>query len=234
MSLLSVCQAVAGDSGFGVPSTIVGNLDETARMLLSLANKSGRKLARMSWQALQKEYTFTTVISTASYALPTDYGVITNDTVWDRTNYWQLRGSLSPEAWQWYKSGIQTSTPRSRFRLKGGLIYIDPTPTTSTTTLVIEYLSSYWVGLAATPTVGAKTSFTLDTDVSLIDEYLLELDLTWRFLERKGLAYAEAKKEAEDMIDQAIGADVPQNTVNMANSNELWPPLPTTPRTGYS
>jgi hypothetical protein len=233
VTLLSVCTAVAGDCGFGVPTTIVGNQDETAVMLLALINKSGRKLARMSWQALQKEYTFTTVNGTPSYALPTDYGAFQDDTAWDRTNYWQMRGSLSPEAWQWYKSGIQTSTPRSRFRVKSGLIYIDPTPT-ATNTMVVEYLSNYWVGVAAAPTVGAKSSFTLDTDVSLIDEYLLELDLTWRFLERKGLAYQEAKKEAEDMIDQAIGADVPQNTVNMANSNELWPPLPTTPRTGYS
>jgi hypothetical protein len=233
MSLLTICQNVAADCGFGAPSTIVGNLDSTAKMLLALINKSGKALARKPWQVLQKEYTFTTVNGTPSYALPTDYGWFQNDTCWDRTNYWQQRGSLSAEAWQWYKSGTQTTTPRTRFRVYGGLIFIDPTPT-SANNFVVEYLSSYWVAPTATPTVGTKASFTLDTDVSLIDEYLIELDLTWRFLERKGLAYLEAKKEADDQIDSAMGADVPNNTVNQRGSQIPWPPLPTVPVTGYS
>lgn len=233
MTLLSICQAVAGDCGFTVPGTIVGNLDATAVMLLRLINKSGRALARKPWQALQKEYTFATVIADPDYALPSDYGWFVNDTCWDRSNYWQQRGSLSAEAWQWYKSGTQTTTPRTRYRVKGGLLFIDPTPT-AIANFVIEYVSKYWVATAAAPTVGAQDAFAADTDVSLIDEYLLELDLTWRFLERKGLAYLEAKNEAETQIDLRMAHDVPGITVNMAGNYEPWPPLPTVPATGYS
>lgn len=230
MSLLSIAQAVAGDCGFTVPSTIIGNSDDTARMLLSLANKAGKSLARKPWQALQKEYTFATVASTASYSLPSDYGWIQNDTAWDRSNYWQLRGSLSAQMWQAYKSGIQSTTPRTRFRIKGGLLFLDPTPS-SIVSMVFEYVSNAWV---FDGTATYYSAFQADANTSLIDEYLLELDLTWRFLERKGLAYAEAKDEAERQIELAVGHDTPANSVNFADSISVWPPLPSLPVTGYS
>lgn len=230
MSLLTLCQAVAKDAGFAVPNTIVGNTDDTAAMLLALANKSGKNLAGYAWQALQKEYDFSTVASTATYALPSDYGFIQNDTVWDRTNLWDIRGSLSAEEWQVYKSGITSATPRSRFRIKQNLIYIDPTPS-AVVAVAMEYVSNAWAW------DGAATyadNFVTDAYVPLIDDYLIELDVTWRFLERKGLAYAEAKAEAEDEIWYALGVDEPKNTTNLAGQQLPWPPLPTLPSTGYS
>lgn len=234
MSLLTICQAAASSSGFSVPLVIVGNNDATAVLLLSLINKSGKALARKPWQVLQKEYAFSTVVSQSDYTLPADYGWFQNDTCWDRSNYWQLRGSLSPQEWQVYKSGIQTTTPRNRFRVKGNLLVIDPTPS-AIASMVIEYVSDLWVATSGAPTVGAQDAFAADTDVSLIDEYLLELDLTWRFLERKGLAYLEAKNEAMSEIDKAFAHNAPSNTVNMAgNYDAVWPPLPTVPVTGYS
>lgn len=230
MSLLTICQSVARDCGFSVPSTIIGNGDDTAAMLLALANKSGKSLAGYSWQALQKEYTFPTVASTASYAIPADYGWIENDTVWDRTNLWAMRGSLSPQEWQVYKSGISSTTPRSRFRVKGNLIFIDPTPS-AVVTVALEYVSDKWAWDGAAT---YANNFVTDAYLSLIDEFLIELDVSWRFLERKGLAYAEAKADAEEQIWLALGQDQPHNSVNLGQSDMPWPPLPSLPVTGYS
>jgi hypothetical protein len=230
MTLLSICQSAAGAAGFAVPSTIIGNTDATAVLLLRLLNKGGKNFARKPWQALQKEYTFSLVNGTASYAFPSDLGFFQNETAWDRTQFWQMRGSLSPEQWQIYKSGITSTTPRPRFRIKGGLIFFDPTPT-STDSIVIEYVSKNWV------TDGSSffNQFSADTQTSLIDEDLLELDLTWRFLERKGLAYAEAKDEADRRFENLLGRDVPKNSINVGMTGELvWPPLPQVPSTGYS
>ncbi|MGC3959570.1 MAG: hypothetical protein QM813_16970 [Verrucomicrobiota bacterium] len=229
MTLLSVCQAVAGNAGFAVPSTIVGNTDDTAVILLRLANRAGMTLARKPWSELQTEYAFSTVASTASYALPSDYGWFINDTAWDRTNYWNIRGSLSPQMWQIYKSGLAAASPRSRFRVKLGRLYIDPTPS-STVSMVIEYVSNKWV----TDGVTTYTSYTADSQTSIFDEYAIELDLTWRFLARKGLAYAEEKAEAEREIDKIIGRNTPSNSMNMAGVRTPWPPMPTVPITGYS
>lgn len=230
MTCLSICQAACGAAGFAVPSTIIGNTDNTAVMLLRLLNKSGKQRAKYPWQALQKEYTFNLVNGTATYAFPSDLGFFENETFWDRTQFWNLRGSLSPQEWQIYKSGIQSTTPRQRFRIKGNLINIDPTPTT-TDSVVIEYVSSKW----ATDGSSFFTSFTSDTQTSLIDEDLLELDLTWRFLERKGLAYAEARDEADRFAEKLLARDIPKKAIDLGAPNSaIWPPLPTLPVTGYS
>jgi hypothetical protein len=190
-------------------------------MLLRLANRAGQSLARKPWSELQAEHTFTTVASTASYALPSDYGWYVNDTAWDRTNYWQMRGSLSPQEWQRYKSGISTSTPRHRFRVRNGLLYIDPTPT-SAISMVIEYVSDEW----ATDGTVNYTAYTADAQRSRFDEYAIELDLTWRFLGRKGLAYAEEKLEAEKEVEKIVGRNTPSSSFSMASNSGSWPPTP--------
>lgn len=228
MTLLTVCQAVAQDAGFDSPASIVGNTDETAIQLLALANKAGEIIARKPWQNLQNEYTFTTEADEPEYDLPTGYRSFINDTAWDRTNYWTLRGSLSPQEWQARKSGVFPQSPRSRFRLKGNLIVIDPTPS-SALDLVIEYLDNRWVDSDG----NRFATFQADGDTVRFDEFLLRLDLTWRFLARKGLAYAEEKKEAEDQIELAIGRDTPSVPANLAGERTIWPPLPTVPVTGY-
>lgn len=228
MTLLTVCRAVAQDSGFDAPSSIVGNLDETAVRLLSLANKSGRVLARKPWQSLQTEYPFATQVGVPSYALPTDYSWFVNDTAWNRSDYWQLRGSLSPQEWQARKSGVMAQSPRSRFRIKGNQFFVDPTPT-AVLNMVIEYVSSAYVQSV----VNRFTEFQTDADTVLFDEFLLQLDLTWRFLARQGLAYAEEKEEAERQAELAMARDVPAVATNLAGERTAWPPLPTVPRTGY-
>lgn len=229
MSLLTICQAAAGACGFAAPNTIVGSSDDTAILLLRLLNKGGKKLAWKPWEILQKEYTFATVATQATYAFPSDLKYFLDYTAWDRSQFWALRGSLSPSEWQRYKSGTQTTTPRTRFRIKAGAIYLDPTPG-GVDNLVIEYISNGWV------TNGSAffTAFTADTQTSLIDEDLLELDLTWRFLERKGLAYAEAKNEFDVVYESTFGRDVPKIPVNAGIDYEIWPPLPTLPSTGYT
>lgn len=234
MSLLTLAQNVAKEAGFASPSTVVGNTDDTALMLLALANRAGKVLARKPWQTLQKEYTFNLVAAQASYAFPSDLGYFQDYTIWDRTQFWALRGSLSAQDWQAYKSGLQSTTPRQRFRIKAGALYIDPTPS-STDSMVIEYVSKFWVAPTATPTVGTKTAFTVDTDVSLIDEDTIEMETLWRFLARKGLAYAEEKDQAERYIADLFGNDAPHQPLNFGGDNEYpWPPLPTLPVTGYS
>ena len=210
MSLLSVCRAVCYETGFGEPATIIGNTDETALQLRTLADRSGKALARKPWEVLQKEHTFTTVASTETYAKPADYGFYQNDTAWDRTNYWATRGSLSPQEWQRAKSGLG-SVIRPRFRIKGGLIYIDPIPS-SANSMVIEYVSKNWVDNSG----GPLSAFAADDDDVFFDEFIFQLDLTWRLLNRKGLAYAEEKAEAEAQIALAMAHDTPSPMLNQA------------------
>jgi hypothetical protein len=234
LSLLSIIQNVAKEAGFSAPGSVIGNTDDTAVMLLALVNRAGKMLARRPWARLQSEYTFNLVNAQAAYAFPADLGMFLDYTFWNRTQYWSMRGSLSPQQWQAYKSGVNSTTPRQRFRVKAGSIYIDPTPST-TDSCVIEYCSKYWVAATATPTVGSKTEFSVDTDVSILDEVAIEMDTLWRFLNRKGLAYAEEKDQAERYIEDAFGSETPCSPMSFSGDDLTpWPPLPTLPVTGYS
>jgi len=106
VSLLEICQHVADNIGIDRPSMIVGNNQPSARRLLEQARRTGREIAeRANWVALVQEHVFT-ADGTSVYTLPADFRSMINDTLWDRTRYWQMRGALSPQQWQMYKSSI--------------------------------------------------------------------------------------------------------------------------------
>lgn len=217
MSLLTVAQAVAEEVGLPAPASVIGNTDKTAKQLLRLINRVGTLLAKKNWTVLQKEHTFSTVNGTASYSLPTDYDRLLDNTVWDRDQYWSLRGPLSPSQWQVFKSGlVANSTVRSRFRIKPDTrvnkFFIDPTPS-SALDYVFEYGSTQWVKDTENST--GKTAYAVDTDVSLIDESLIELGAIWRFLSRKGFAYAEEKEDFDREVERAFAEDGGAVTLNL-------------------
>ena len=52
-----------------------------------------------------------------------------------------------------------------------------------------------------------EESFQADSDVGVLDEYLIYLEAKWRLLNRMGLPYQEEKAEARQVIDNAIARD---------------------------
>ncbi len=209
MSLLTVAQAVAEEVGLPAPSVVASSSNKTAKQLFRLINRAGKLLAKKDWTILQKEHTFATVDGTASYDLPSDYARMLGGTVWNRDSYWQQRGPLSAKEWQVKKSALVASASlRQNFRVKPDTrvnkFFIDPTPSAAED-CVFEYVSTDWV--KTTNNSDGKAAYSLDTDISLIDEELLELEAIWRFLSRKGFAYAEEKEEAVRAIDMAFASD---------------------------
>lgn len=143
-----------------------------------------------------------------AYNLPADLAYLIVQTEWDRNFRWQLLGPLDAQEWQVIKSGISPVGPRMRFRIMQGQFYINPVGSASTVytdNIVYEYVSNQWVGVAATPTVGAQTAYLLDTDVSLINEDLLTLSLKWRFLRAKGLDWETYEAEYKAKKDKITG-----------------------------
>lgn len=90
------------------------------------------------------------VFSKQAYDLPHDFNQHINRTQWDRTKRWELEGPISPQEWQFRKSGIIASSVRRRYRVKGletDKLFIDYPPAESDNgaTLVFEYYSTNWV-----------------------------------------------------------------------------------------
>lgn len=220
MSLLTMCQHVARITPVEVPTVIVGNTDKTASLLLACAQEEGEALNRRPekyWTIMVREHTFATSDGTATYSLPSDFRYLVDGTVWDRSNYWDMRGPLTPQEWQQYKSSVlgSTVTTRKRYRLRyvtSSVVFaIDPTPTASEN-CVFEYVSTNWCKSSGGT---GQSSWAADTDTGVLDEYLMRLGIRWRFLERLGLDFDSAYQEYEREVNSALGRDAGARVLNL-------------------
>lgn len=137
----------------------------------------------------------------SDYELPGDFERPIDNTFWDRTRYWQMRGPMSPQQWQVYRSSvIGRASVERRYRFRsvyapGGLtiggggggvgtgttgaqagfrkyISIDPIPLDNGANLVFEYVSNGWCQGTSGVTAGVpQNRWTADTDVG-IDEQM--------------------------------------------------------------
>lgn len=205
LTLLQMVTQAAAEIGQTAPSFIAGNTDTTAVQMLALAQREGTECGKMAgpwggWPQLRGEYVFTTTPAVASYSWPVDFQYLIPQTGWDRTFKWQLLGPLSAQEWQVLKSGISISGPRSRYRIIGSKIFIDPTPTASDT-LVFEYYSSNWCqsNLAV-----SQSRWAADTDTYALNDDLMVQGLKWRFLRAKGLDYGEEHELWERAVNTEL------------------------------
>lgn len=190
----------------------MGSSDPQVRQLLRIANRVGDIIYKAhDWAILQRLHEFTTASGTAEYALPSDFGRFINDTAWDSTNYWEMRGPLTPEQWAVQKYAIiATSNFRKRWRLKRtasgntATVFIDPTPTSSDD-LVYEYVSNGWVIKNSDSSV--TNAWVADADTTMFDEFLFEQGMIWRWGARKGMDVSIDLPDFENELEKAIARD---------------------------
>lgn len=179
------------------------------------------------------QYTF----GQSDYPLPGTFERVVDNTVWDRSRYWQMRGPQSPQQWQLYKSSIisQASIQR-RFRFRniaGTMVFsIDPVPTDNGSPLVFEYVSNGWCQSANGV---AQNSWQADTDTGILQEYLLMLGTRWRVLRRLGFSYSEELDEYEKELSKAKASDGGAAVLSLVpiSSFYLLNPLNNIPETGF-
>lgn len=225
MSLLQIVADACDLIGIPRPGSVASSADQTARQLMTLATRSGRSLMkRHDWTALQTEATWATKVGedqgTVESLMP-GFDRLINRTGWNRTNDWPLGGPVSPQYWQQLEALTELG-PSFSFRIRGGRLRLIPAPTSTGATIGIEYVTRYWLTDATGAT--GRDRWLMDTDVSLLDEDLLTVDLVWRFKQAKGFDYEADQAAAERMILDAISRDGSRRTLDMANASE--PGLP--------
>lgn len=147
MTILALAQQAARRLQITAPSSLVGSANNQYILLLAMINQAAQDLAATyPWPELEMEHTFTLSDGVDSYALAGDFDRIRMETLWNRDEEWPLLGPLDAVEWQQYKSGLITSFPRQRFRIKGRTdtqFFLDPTPdsTSAGQTCAYEYLS---------------------------------------------------------------------------------------------
>lgn len=229
MSLLTLIQTVTDRLALNRLTTVIGNADKQARLLLALANEEGRDLGvRGSWQALVKEQTFTTVATESQGAMTTiitdnDFHHILNNVMWNRSNNQPIFGSITPQLWQRLKSNLVTG-PYPRFRVRGGTLRFIPIPAASQT-VAFEYVSTWWA--SKSDATAFYAAWNADTDIGLLDEKIMADGIRWRFLREKGMDYSEEFSAYERLVGDALSRDGGKMDINMGGQgyNPLDPPM---------
>lgn len=157
----------------------------------------------------------------SDYILPADFQRPIDGSLWDRSRYWQMRGPMSPQEWQLFKSsliGKASIQRRFRFRRIAGQtrFSIDPVPTDNGSIMVFEYVSSAWCQSAA---LAPQTSWQADDDTGLLEEYLIELGTRWRMLRRLGMSYNEELDEYDREVSKALAHDGGAAVLSLVRDN---------------
>lgn len=207
MSLLSIIQGVCGRLSLAQPPAVVGSTDSQVLQLLALAQEEGKALARRyPWQALTEEQTFvTTATAVQATAVPADFDRFVPNSVFNRTTRRGVLGPITPQQWQAIMAQPVSSKVYLAFRRRTGQYLIIPTPPAGQT-IAYEYLSVNWVLGGASQTTPAA-AYAADTDLSYLSEELITLGVRWRFLQAKGLDYAEAMNTYERELEKAMARD---------------------------
>lgn len=216
MSLLTCVQSFCERTSLNVPTTVMGSTDNQVTQIRALLEEIGNDMAsRGSWQGLTFEATHTSLAAESQGAIATiasnGFRYIKNQTIWDRTNRLPIWGPLDAQEWQARKALAPTG-PRYQFRIRGGLLIINPVPVAGYS-WYFEYISKNWI-LGADGTT-YKSLFTLDTDTVLLPETVLMMGLRWSWKKEKGLDYAEDMRTYEMQLKDSLGRDGGKEVLRM-------------------
>jgi hypothetical protein len=221
---LSIVQAITGRLSLTVPNQAVGNTDQQITTILALCNEEGQELAaRHEWTGLQTESTFTTLAAENQGAMETiapGLGYVINDTIWNRTLRRPVYGPKSAQGWQQNKA-FAINGPWSNFRIKGGSLFMYPTPVAGQT-CVFEYTTRNWC--SDSTGVTGREEWGADTDIPRLEWNLLVLGTIWRWKKLKGFEYAEDFNTYERRCMDAMGKDGSKDWLSLSNTKyDIFP-----------
>lgn len=184
--------------------------DSNILQLLRLLRSGGRDLTKhRDWHHLQKEFTFSTVVGTNAYALPSDYRSIVDDSEWNRTAQRRL-GLVSGQEWQALAARSVANTLTLWFRIWQGQLFLkDPA---DAQTIAFEYQSSSWVkpNGQQSPTSETPTAF---DDVVCFSSSLAVTRLKRDFRRNKKQESQSEEEDYQAALNDAENEDAQGKTI---------------------
>lgn len=207
MTVIQTIQQAMTEVGLPKPTSVISNTEVTVQQFLALLNRCGNEMVvGYPWEQLVKTWTVPVVAGQASYSLPDDWNYFIDQTQWDQTNHWPLLGPKSAQEWQQLKSGVISSGPRMRYRIVGARFEIFPTPGTPPPVITMEYVTVNWLMDSGNPTL-LYYAPAHDSDVILLDPWVVVAFLKMKFKEEKGLDTTAAQKDFSVAWSSRIGKD---------------------------
>lgn len=229
MALFQTAQQIvnnaAAETGLTAVADVWGSSDPAFIQLRTLLGTAGMELLLLhQWQRMIKLKTITTVVppDTGNYDLPDDFLYMIDQTGWSPTNAGTglpLGGPLSEQDWTYLvNTNLAASTIYVSFKISQGLFQVLPSPPATGIVINFEYVSRWWVAATALPTVLAKDSPTVNTDIIMFEPILITKFLKLRYLEAKGFDTTAAVGQFLTMFQAYTGKDVSAPVLNMARS----------------
>jgi hypothetical protein len=225
MTMLSVVQDFCEQNNLPSPTTVLGTSDKQVAQIKGLLQAEGNDLSRRgAWEGLLNEAAHTTLNQEDQGAMttiaPNGFNYIVNQTIWDRTDILPVLGPMDSREWQALKA-VTLVGPRYRFRIRGGRLITNPIPAAGHDWR-FEYVSKNWIKNGIT----FKDRFTLDTDEILLPYTVVLSGLTWRWLKKKGLDYAEEFRTYEMQKKDALGRDGGKEVLHADDSYGIKSAMP--------
>jgi hypothetical protein len=183
----NVVRQVALESGLvlapGVdPST---SSDANIQRLWTILRSAGNELLRMhKWQDKMLIYAFTTGVGDVGrYDLPADYDSFVDQTGWQQSYFWPLRGPYSAQMWQrvvnYPTTGIYVA-----FRIQNNALWLWPQPPPANIGITFMYRTRGWVTDGTSGVL--KDHCDTGADIVNFDWLLITRYLKLKFLEAIG------------------------------------------------
>lgn len=204
MTAIQVAQKVALKVGLAVPSVLFSDTGRTAQELASLMNECATDIAdSFDWQALKKTHTITGDGALIGHPLPTDYErMLKTANVWSSPYLWGMEHVTDTDRWLEYL--VLPYRPVSgAWTIYESLFQILP-ELPDQQTAQFYYISNQIVR----PSSGLnKVEFSSDDDTFVLSEKLLQLCLTWRWLAKTGMNYAEPLEDYNQELSKQMDKD---------------------------
>jgi hypothetical protein len=221
MSVLTVIQRHCQLHALAIPTSVVSSTDTQVVQLLAVLQEALDQMvleSKFQVRTLECLHTLTAAEDQGSIATiaGNGYQAANFETFFDRTMKRPLYGPLNDTEWQEIKA-LPNPGPFYKFRIRGGNLLINPTPTAPLSQIAFEFMSSWAItSSAGTP----KQLITDDGDGFAFPETMVRQWLKFMWKHTKGLPYQADEKKAYDLLNNYIATDKVKRRINVAYPDE--------------
>ena len=218
-TILEICREVADLAAVRRPNDLFNTSSQQENVFLSIAKSSLDSMLRYGdWQELTKEGEFYTVDGKKQYAIDEivpDFFCLLHNTIFIKDTQERVIGAITPEQWMREKC-FQSSGGNVKFKIQNGRFVFLDNPSCRVK-IVFQYRSNNIVW--DFNTFEEKNVLSANTDVPIFDEYLVKLDILWRWLKRNGMDYTEEYNEFQRELKKRFGAELATQDIHLAAAN---------------
>jgi hypothetical protein len=220
LTVLQIGQYLSVEVGIPKQNNLIGSSNQDAQKIL-LAIRDGVFIdvyRDRDWEMLRKPYDISLIgDGVTTYALPSDFDRIINDTIWDGTNFRSVEGPVDLPMWQQYNKGLHRLTGLQQIckilgdqenNVKVLSFYPDNTADIDVSFWYIN--NKIIMGAGGLPQV----DITSDADTFLVDDKVVRAAARWRMFRMMGMDFSDERDEYFALIDDFAANDSGAKTID--------------------